>query len=253
MSGGRLRGRLVLALAVLAGLAAGYFGWARDLGVFRVEKVVVSGATGPAAPELHAALRTATRGMTTLHLRERRLEQAAAEFPAVRSISTHADLPDTVRVAVNEYRPVAAVVSAAGEGVPVTGDGRMLRNVKVARRLPAVRVRAAVAGEMVEEPRARRLLQVVASAPRPLGERISRMRASPTRGAVALLRHGPAVYFGSTARLDDKWVAAARVLAHPSSRGADYVDVRLPERAVAGPFQDPLPGVETPGQTDPQP
>lgn len=253
VSGARLRRRLVLALAALAGVAAGYFGWARDLAVFRVEKVVVSGATGPAAPELRAALTAATRGMTTLHVRESRLEQAAAAFPGVRSISSRAQLPDTLRIAVHEYEAVAEVVGGGGEAVPVTGDGRMLRDVEVAHRLPIVRARTAVAGATVEEPRARRLIRVVAEAPQPLGRRISRIHVTRGRGAAAVLRHGPTVYFGSTARLDAKWGAAARVLGHPSSAGAEYVDVRLPERPAAGPFQDTRPEVDSTGQPHPQP
>jgi hypothetical protein len=42
--------------------------------------------------------------------------------------------------------------------------------------------------------------------------------------------------FGSRARLAEKWAAAARVVSDPKAAGAAYVDVRIPERPVAGPF-----------------
>jgi hypothetical protein len=42
------------------------------------------------------------------------------------------------------------------------------------------------------------------------------------------------VYFGDASRPHAKWLSLARVLADPSSAGASYVDVRLPERPAAG-------------------
>jgi len=48
------------------------------------------------------------------------------------------------------------------------------------------------------------------------------------------LRNGPRLIFGNDSRPFAKWAAAAAVLADPSSKGATYVDVRLPGRPVAG-------------------
>jgi hypothetical protein len=59
----------------------------------------------------------------------------------------------------------------------------------------------------------------------------------PTRaglGVVADLRAGPEVRLGAPAGLREKWRAATRVLAEPSTAGAAYVDVRLPARPVTG-------------------
>jgi hypothetical protein len=60
-------------------------------------------------------------------------------------------------------------------------------------------------------------------------------------GLQADLRDGPVVYLGDAQRLHAKWIAADRVLSDSGARGAKYVDVRLPERAVAGglPQQQP--------------
>ncbi|MDQ3608473.1 MAG: hypothetical protein M3459_06190, partial [Actinomycetota bacterium] len=58
--------------------------------------------------------------------------------------------------------------------------------------------------------------------------------ARAERGWAVALRDGPVVHLGSADRLDAKWAAASAVLADPASRGAVYLDVRLPERPTAG-------------------
>jgi cell division protein FtsQ len=116
----------------------------------------------------------------------------------------------------------------------VAADGTVLPGLETARTLPAVGVRGAVAGERLEGGRARRLVTVVAAAPAAVAARIARVGVRPGVGVVAVMRHGPEVRLGPAADLGRKWTAAARVLAEPSAVGATYVDVRLPERPVAG-------------------
>jgi cell division protein FtsQ len=58
-------------------------------------------------------------------------------------------------------------------------------------------------------------------------------------GLEADLRDGPSVILGDGSRLRAKWIAAGRVLGDPGAKGATYVDVRLPERAVAGGLPEP--------------
>ncbi len=53
------------------------------------------------------------------------------------------------------------------------------------------------------------------------------------------------IYFGDASRAHAKWMAAARVLADPSSQGAWYVDVRLPERPAAGLAAGAAPATES--------
>jgi hypothetical protein len=53
-------------------------------------------------------------------------------------------------------------------------------------------------------------------------------------GALTIhLHRGPKLIFGNDALPHAKWDAAAAVLADPSSRGASYIDLRLPSRPVA--------------------
>jgi hypothetical protein len=68
---------------------------------------------------------------------------------------------------------------------------------------------------------------------------------------VAYLSDGPQVILGSAADLDAKWIAAAAILSDSTSRGAEYVDVRLPDRPVAGGLDLPPPAPdEQPGAAD---
>jgi cell division protein FtsQ len=237
------RGRIVLALAVLGGLAAAYLGWVRDLPVFAVERVEVSGLRSAEADEVRSALERAARGMTSLHVREGRLRQAVAGFASVRSLQASGRPPDTLRVRVREHRPVAALAAPGAEPVPVAADGTVLRGL-AGGDLPRVGVPGAIAGERLEEGRARRLVRVVASAPDPVARRIERVGVRPGVGVVAALRAGPEVRLGAAAGLEEKWTAATAVLADPNTAGASYVDVRLPERPVAGGLPDGAGGPE---------
>ena len=227
-------GRLLLCLAVLGGLAGAYLGWARDLPLFAVEHVRVTGLRSAEAPRVRAAIVDAARATTTLHVREQRLRQAAAGFASVRSLEASGDPPHTLHVRVREHRPVAALEAPGTKPVPVAADGTVLPGLEPGRALPAVGVRGAVAGERLEEGRARRLVGVVAAAPAAVGARIGRVGVRPGVGVVVVMRHGPELRLGAAAELSRKWTAAARLLAEPSAVGATYVDVRLPERPVAG-------------------
>jgi hypothetical protein len=53
-------------------------------------------------------------------------------------------------------------------------------------------------------------------------------------GLTVAMRNGLSLYFGDATRAHAKWLSAARVLADPSSQGAWYVDVRLPQRPAVG-------------------
>jgi cell division protein FtsQ len=87
----------------------------------------------------------------------------------------------------------------------------------------------------------------LAAAPPALRPRVRRVYLGPN-GLTLPLRNGPTLYFGGSERLRAKWIAAATVLADPTSTGATYVDVRLPERPAAGGLEQP----PAPGTSDPE-
>lgn len=230
--------RILLAAAACALVLLGGFMILRDSSLVAVEHVTVTGATGSDAGAVQAALAGAARDMTTMHVRVDALRTAVEPFPVVRDVEAHGDLPHGLRIVVHEYQPVGVIV-AGDERVPVAADGTLLRG-SVSRDLPLLPLRSVPAGTQIHDKRAAQAVAVLASAPAPLGAQIERVFRS-ARGLAARLADGPVLYFGGSERLHSKWEAAARILADPSSKGATYLDLRLPERAAAGGLEDATP------------
>jgi cell division protein FtsQ len=171
--------------------------------------------------------------MTTLHVREADLRAAVADYPIVRSITAEGDFPHLLRVQVQLNLPVGALKTASGR-IPVAADGTVLRDVPVTSGLPELSTAAAAPPAHVGEGRQRWLVTTVAVAPSGLRARIKRVLVRGDDGLVAIMRRGPDLIFGDASRMRAKWMAAARVLADASAKGATYVDLRLPERPAAG-------------------
>jgi cell division protein FtsQ len=185
--------------------------------------------------------------MTTLDVRTRALRDAVARFPSVRSLTATPDFPHKLTIRVTEQRPVAALASATGSRVAVTGSGIVLTGVSADRNLPSLRLNGPT-GIRVTDGRALSALRVAGAAPEPLLERTDELTLDP-RGVVVSLSNGPQLVFGTGADARAKWIAAARVLADPSAAGATYLDLRIPGRVAAGglaPVTDPN------AQVDPQ-
>ena len=231
------RGRRFVAIALLiaAALGALYMLWFRDSSFVRVERVRVTGVTGRDAQRLRARLDYAARQMTTLHVDEHALMRALGRNAGVRSLSVRTDFPHAMRIAIVQQLPVAVLVFG-GDRAPVAANGLLLPAMP-ATGVPAIDVGALPAHGRLGHGRALRLVSCAAAATSDLAPRIDRIRELPGKGLVAFVRNGPQIIFGGSTLLSEKWIAAAAVLADPSSRGASYVDVRLPDRPVAGGLQ----------------
>ena len=230
----RRRTRVVLGIAVLAVLAPSAL-WFRSSPLVRVERVEVSGIDGRQAAQIRRALESEAMEMTTLHVREDRLLAAVTQYPVVRSLRTETDFPHDLRIIVNAYEPVGALRTPGGGQTAVAGDGTLLRG-SATRGLPVVGVKRLPGGDRLRRGETLAAVQLLAAAPRALRERIERVYRGP-RGLATTIQAGPKLYFGGAARLRAKWGAAALVLAHRTSLGAAYVDLRVPERPVAGGLQ----------------
>jgi cell division protein FtsQ len=229
----RVKRRLIaLAIACLA-LAAGYQLWLRDSSLVAVEHVEVTGVTSSDAARVRAAITSAARSMTTLHVDREALDRAVAGYPVVRKLEVAPDFPHGLSVHVIEYEPAAIAVSDAGR-VPVAGDGTILRGVAVKGSLPTVDVEGALGTELLLDRTARGAAAVAGGAPAVLRARIEDVQRRSADGYVAELRDGPELIFGAATRLRAKWAAAARVLADLEARGASYVDLRIPSRPAVG-------------------
>lgn len=243
------RGRLLGVSALALAIAVGYLGWLRDSSLVAVKKVTVTGLTTRQAPAMRGAITEAARTMTTLHVREGELEAVLERYPVVRSVTATPDFPDRLRVHVSERTPVAAVAAGNAAPVAVSADATVLRGVGDTRSLAIVRTDRPPSGERLADRRAAILVRVLGAAPAPLLARARRVHRDAERGVVVSLRRGPELLLGDSRALPAKWAAAARVLATDAARGASYVDVRLPERPVAGgvgPPPEPEPGENVP-------
>jgi cell division septal protein FtsQ len=214
---------------------AGYTWWVRDWGLFQVKHVTVTGLEGKEAPAIRRALRQAGTRMTTLHVKQDELERAVDSFAAVRSVTASADFPKTLRITVNEYEPVAALVARDGRRAAISRAQTVLRSVTAQTALPTVEVGTIPTSGSLEDSVARRLVTVLAAAPSQLRRLIERAYLTG-EGLRIAMRKGPLLYFGNDKRIAAKWAAVSRVLADEASRGAKFIDVRLPERPVAGGF-----------------
>jgi cell division protein FtsQ len=247
----RTRRRLAAAVLLAAVLGAAYLLWFRDSPFVRVERVAVTGLSGTDAARERAALVAAAKRMTTLHVDEAALRRALGTTSAVEAVRVTTEFPHGLRIAVVEKAPVAVLVYG-GEQVAVGSGGILLADVEpIPADLPAVEVGALPSRMRLGQGRARRLVAAAAAAPPALLERIERLRELPGKGMVAYMGEGPQVILGSAAELEAKWTAASAILADPTSRGAAYVDVRLPDRPVAGGLDLPPPAPdEQPGAAD---
>ncbi len=225
----RMRRHVAILLAACLVLAAGFQFWLRDSPLVAVENVKVTGLTTKDASRVRAALVSAAHTMTTLHVDQAELERAIAAYPVVRALDVQADFPHRLDIHVVEHRPAAMV-----GGLPVAGDGTILRGLPVEGRLPEIEARGKLGGDRLSDPTALHAARVAGGAPAPLRGRLERIDTRAEEGIVVELRDGPELYFGNGTRVRAKWIAAVRILADPEAAGASYIDVRLPGRPAAG-------------------
>ena len=223
---------MVLGIAVLLAVLAPLALWLRNSSLVRVERVTVDGISGAQAAQIRRALEVEAREMTTLNVHDDALLRSVSQYPVVRSLRTETDFPHGLRIVVNAYEPVAALRAAGGGLTAVAGDGTLLPG-SAARGLPEVGVRTTPGGARLGHGATLGAVRLLAAAPRALRGRVARVYRGP-RGLAATMDDGPKLYFGGAAELEAKWGAAAQVLAHRTSRGASYVDLRVPQRPVAG-------------------
>ena len=194
--------------------------------------------------------------MTTLHVRAGDLRAAVARFPIVKSLRVHSSFPHGLRIEVVENVPVAAL-AGAGRPVAVAADGTLLRDRPV-DGLPLVPARAVPTGQRVTDAQAAGAIALAGAAPAGARSLIVRVRSGGHDGLRVDLQGGFRIEFGSRTRLHAKWAAALRVMSDARAEGATYLDVRIPDRPVAGgafaaPASTAAPA-RTPGTTsDPAP
>jgi cell division protein FtsQ len=242
--------RWLILLAILAAAFGGlYHFWFRDSALVKVHDVSVIGLSGPEAPKLRKALTEAGLQQTTLHVDVKELHAVVSAAPEIQSIRATPDFPHGLRIDVTENRPVAALIIPGSGRIAIAANGTLMPDAKSAA-VPGINVKAMPGTvrpggqQRLSEPGIQRFVDVAAAAPPALLARASLIGIRQGDGLVVLIEHGPRIIFGDGTRLDEKWAAAAGVLASPDSSGASYVDVTLPERPVAGGLKA-QPGTDT--------
>jgi cell division septal protein FtsQ len=192
----------------------------------------VTGAHGPDAHEIDAALVTAGKRMTTLDVNRHALLAAVAPFHLVRSLSVSTSFPHGLRIRVIE-RLAVATLNVSGAQTAVAADGTVLGRALVSPGLPTVTgAYEPPAGGAVHDASLVAELEVLGAVPRPLAPFLARAFDGP-RGLTVAMRDGLEAYFGDASRAHAKWLALAVVLSDSSSAHASAVDVRAPERPAA--------------------
>ncbi len=226
---------LWLAVALLALPAlGGTWMWLRDSSLVSVEHVHISGAHGPDARAIRTALDEAAGHMSTLHVKMSTLRAAVAPFRVVRDLKVSSGFPHTLSIRVIEQPPVAAL-TVGGVKTAAAADGVVLGPSLLSASLPVVSGASSdpIGTGQVKSAATLAALSVLGAAPPALVGWVTRVYTGK-EGLTVAMRNGLSLYFGDASLVHAKWLSAARVLADPSSQGAWYVDVRLPERPAVG-------------------
>jgi cell division protein FtsQ len=233
-TGASWRYRLGIVAVLAATLSAGYFLWLRDSSLVAVSNVDVVGVSSGDPARIRSELTRVAERQTTLHVDRAAIERAASPYPTIESVSVDPNFPHGMRIEVTE-RPPAMLVEAGGRQLPVAGDGTLLTGVEIGEDegLPLLEIGELPPGEVLEGEALQQAL-VVGATPEPLRPLIEKVGHDGDYGVELTLRGGIPIRFGNGSRADEKWAAAAAVLADPKLDSLTYLDVRVPERPAAG-------------------
>jgi hypothetical protein len=110
---------LAAALAIVL-VVGGAWLWLRNSSLVAVNRVTVTGESGPDAGQIRSALTAAARNMTTRDVKMNQLRMAVEPYPVVKDLTVSTQFPHGMRIQVIEQVPVA-VVSADGQRIAVAG------------------------------------------------------------------------------------------------------------------------------------
>ena len=227
---------LLIGFAAIAAVLGGYLA-ARGTSMFAVQQIEVSGARPSVVRRVDAAL-TPIEGTSLVSLDAAEIDRRLSPLRDVSLVSYDRAFPHTARIVVSAERP-AAVLRKGSRAWVVTEKGRMLEQLSDATssRLPRIWLADAPvpdAGELLSADDALRpalVLGGVLSADRSLFTEVREAREIDG-DLVLVLRSGTEIHLGAADDLALQLAVAQRVL-NEVGPGAQYVDVSVPERAVA--------------------
>jgi cell division protein FtsQ len=241
----RRRRRLVMLLTgiLILGVAlfAGYQYWLRDSSLVAINNLTIEGvaADSEEGKLIRDAVELAAGEMTTLHLKPDLLSEELARFPRVRSAKIESSFPHSATVTVDE-RTDGSIFDVGSDALLIATDGTVLGTAgEGTEGLPEIGAGDPPSGDQLE---GRTLIQalVLGAVPSELRSFIDGSDFGKD-GVEVTMSNGLVLGFGDATKADQKWRAAASVIADPNLYDASYVDLSVPRRpAVKGPE-----GVET--------
>lgn len=232
----RFRLMVVLLLVLLAGIAIAWFVWLRDLPVFEIREVRVTGVEaiesddeGGEAAILTETVTTSLRGMTTVHVRKGDLLEALEPYPRVAGVDVETDFPNGATARL-ELREDGAVVGEGDEAVLIATDGTVLGPIgsdpgtlpRIAGK-PPPEDRTALGGPRLSQ------AIVVGATPTEIRPFVVGSRMGE-KGVEVELSNGLVLVFGDDSKPGAKWKAAATVIADPELVDAGTIDLTVPWR-----------------------
>jgi cell division protein FtsQ len=226
------RRRVIAAALALLILYAGYMLWFRNLSLFSIDEVTVTGATTN-APAIKRAVEQVAGDMTTLHLKDDELRDVVAHFPTVASVGATTSFPHTLHLTVTERLP-GAFIKVGDRRTAVSADGYLLVGASFdPKHLP--RIQDAVEQGARLEGDAAAQAAILGATPAPLRDHVTGSSWDDGQGGVVVgLDGGPDLRFGDGSRAEDKWTAAMAVLSSAEHGSPSYLDVSVPDRPVSG-------------------
>jgi len=216
-------------------LFAGYTYWLRDSSLVAIKNLEVRGLTTHTdeGSQIMGAVEAATGEMTTLHVQPELLDEELARFPRVASSEISADFPNSATVTVN-LRGDGSVFDTGSDALLIATDGTVLGTAGAGTdSLPEIATGDPPSGDQLE---GRALTQALILGAVPVELRSFVEKSDYGKGGVEVtMSNGLVLLFGDAALADQKWRAAAAVIADPELIGASYVDLTVPRRpAVRG-------------------
>jgi cell division septal protein FtsQ len=227
---GRLN--LVLALLIAIGVCAGSYLLVRNSSLVAVNDVRVVGLSGYYDKQARAAVVAEATRMTTMNFDDAKITEAASGFVDVAGVKVETDFPHGATIYIDVRRPVL-VARVSGHLVTLSQTGEVISTMHASAGLPHIDVKGTIVDGQVTAGRALSAARLLGAAPDLLMRKVQSIRWGKL-GIVVKLERGPELYFGTSADARAKWRDAAAVLGSPDSKGAAYVDLRVPGRPAIG-------------------
>lgn len=226
------RWQVLIALALLAAIIAGAWLLVRNSSLVAVEQVRVIGLSGYYEKGAKAAVIAEAQQMTTMNFDDARIAAAAGEFVDVAGVQVQTDFPHAATIRLDVRRPVL-IAKIGGRTVTLSQTGEVMSPSHAVAGLPKIESPGAITSDRVTSGRAYEAVRVLGAAPDVLLRKVDAVKWGRL-GIVLSLENGPDLYFGDANEAARKWDDATTVLASDKSRGAAYLDLRVPGRVALG-------------------